>query len=149
MNFFLYINRNFIIYIGLIILTLFLILILSKQFKLNNIEFEISESNTSKVDITEPKFAINNNSKNIYITAKEGNFINKDEIILKKNVKFRSNEFSIETENVIFNRKNQTAQSNTKSIFKSENTIIYSKGFNIHDKGNKIIFYGKSILILK
>ena len=146
MNFFLYINRNFIIYIGLLILTLFLILILSKQFKLNNIEFEISESNTSKVDITEPKFAINNDSKNIYITAKEGNFINKDEILLKKNVRFRSNDFSIETEKVIFNRK---TQSNTKSIFKSENTKIYSDGFNIHDKGNEIIFYGKSILILK
>ncbi len=136
-------------YIGLIILTLFLILILSKQFKLNNIEFEISESNTSKVDITEPKFAINNDSKNIYITAKEGNFINKDEILLKKNVRFKSDEFSIETEKVIFNRKNQTAQSNTKSIFKSENTKIYSNGFNIHDKGNKIIFYGKSFLVLK
>ena len=67
---------------------------------------EIKDMKLSNVDISEPKFSINNSSKKIYITAKEGNFINKDEIILKKNVKFRSNEFSIETENVIFNRKN-------------------------------------------
>ena len=103
----------------------------------------------SNVDISEPKFAINNNSKKIFITAKEGNFINKDEILLKDNVRFKSNDFSIETEKVIFNRNSQTAQSKTKSIFKSENTTISSDGFNIYDKGNKITFYGNSYLVLK
>ena len=64
-------------------------------------------------------------------------------------MKFKSNDFSIETENVIFNRTDQTAQSKTRSIFKSENTSIFSDGFDIQDKGNVIIFYGKSYLILK
>ena len=88
-------------------------------------------------------------SKKIYITAKEGNFLNKDEILLNKNVRFKSNDFSIETEKVIFNRNKQTAKSKTKSMFKSKNTTISSDGFNIYDNGNKIIFYGNSYIILK
>tara|TARA_E500000178_G_C16750301_1_gene630066 strand:- start:324 stop:671 length:348 start_codon:yes stop_codon:yes gene_type:complete len=114
-----------------------------------NIELSNSKINLSNVDISEPKFAINNETKKIYITAKEGNFINKDEILLRDNVRFKSNEFSIETEKVIFNRSNQTAQSKSKSFFKSKNTTISSDGFNIYDQGNKIVFYGKSFIILK
>ncbi len=100
-------------------------------------------------DISEPKFAINNETKKIYITANEGNFLNNNEILLKDNVKFKSNDFSIETQNVVFDRNKQTAESNTKSIFKSKNTTISSDGFNINDNGNKIIFYGKSFIILR
>tara|TARA_B100001057_G_scaffold456987_1_gene504899 strand:+ start:432 stop:779 length:348 start_codon:yes stop_codon:yes gene_type:complete len=114
-----------------------------------NIELSNSKVNLSNVDISEPKFAINNETKKIYITAEEGNFINKDEILLRDNVRFKSNEFSIETEKVIFNRSNQTAQSKSKSFFKSKNTTISSDGFNIFDQGNKIVFYGKSFIILK
>ena len=110
---------------------------------------ENTTGNLSDVDISEPKFAINNESKKIYITAAQGNFINKDEVLLKENVRFKSNEFSIETEKVVFNRKAQTAKSKTKSIFKSKNATIASDGFNINDKGNRIIFYGKSNIILK
>ena len=112
-------------------------------------ELSNTQNYLSDADISEPKFAINNESKKIYITAKEGNFLNKDEILLKNNVRFKSNDFSIETENVIFNRNEQTAESKTRSLFKSKNTYISSDGFNIYDKGNKIIFYGNSNIILK
>ncbi len=149
MNFFLYINRKFIILFGAIIIFLFLIIIFYKQINLNNIILENTINSTSNADISEPKFAINNDSKKIYITASQGNFINKDEVLLNKNVRFKSNDFSIETEKVIFNRDKQTAKSKTKSMFKSKNATITSDGFNIHDKGNKIIFYGNSYIILK
>ena len=108
-----------------------------------------TKNNISNADISEPRFAINNETKKIYITASEGNFINKDEILLKNNVRFNSNEFSIETDKVIFNRNKQTAKSTTDSIFKSKNTSIASEGFDIYDNGNKIIFYGNSYIILK
>ena len=78
-----------------------------------------------------------------------GNFLNEDEILLENNVRFKSNNFSIETDKVVFNRNQQTAQSRTRSLFKSENITISSDGFNIHDKGNKIIFHGNSYIILK
>ena len=149
MNFFLHINRKLIILLGAIIIFLFIIIIYYKQINLNSIIIEDSISSLSNADISEPKFAINNESKNIYITASQGNFISKDEVLLKENVRFQSNDFSIESEKVIFNRDKQTAKSETKSMFRSKNATITSDGFNIYDKGNKIIFYGNSYIILK
>ena len=149
MNFFLYINRNIIFLAGLIIFSLFLLVIFSKQNVLNVIEKENFDRNVSKADIDEPKFAINNESKKIYITAMQGYFLNEDEILLEDNVRFKSNDFSIETNRVIFNRNKETAESKDRSLFKTENTTISSDGFDIYDNGNKIIFYGNSFVILK
>ena len=100
-------------------------------------------------DIIEPKFAINNIKEKIYVTANEGNFIDSNNVLLKKNVKFKSKNFSIETDNVTFNRKEQTARSDEKSLFRSEKTTIYSEGFDIYDNGNKIKFYGNVKLVLR
>ncbi len=133
----------------MVIIFFFLLVIFLKQFTLNKIKLKNPINNFSNVDILEPKFSINNESKKIYITAKEGNFLNKDEILLKDSVKFKSNDFSIETEKVIFNKDKQTAQSKTKSLFKSKNTTIFSDGFDIYDNGNRIIFFGNSYITLK
>ncbi len=149
MNFFLYINRNLIILPGILILLIFLIIVFYKQINIGAINLGNTKNNLSDADISEPRFAINSDSNKIYISATEGNFLNKDEVLLNENVKFKSNDFSIETEKVIFNRNEQTAQSETKSFFKSKNVTIFSDGFNIHDKGNKITFYGNSNIILK
>ena len=149
MNIFLFINRYLVFFLAIFLTFFFLIIIFYKQINISNVVSENLEQKLTNVDISEPKFAINNKSKKIYISAKEGNFLNKDEILLNKNVRFKSIDFSIETERVIFNRDKQTAKSRTKSLFKSKNTIISSEGFNIYDKGNKIIFYGSSFVILK
>ena len=149
MNFFLHINRNFIILLGALAIIFFILIVLYEQTNLNSFRFEDKTNNLSDADISEPKFAINNETKKIFITASEGNFLNKDEVLLKNNVRFKSNNFSIETDKVVFNRNQQTAQSKTRSLFKSENVTISSDGFNIHDKGNKIIFHGNSYIILK
>ena len=149
MNFFLHINRKILLFFSLTVLILFTIIVISKQISLNKNVTKEKNTRLSNIDIEEPKFAINNTSKKINITAQEGNFLNKDEILLRKNVKFKSNDFIIETDNVVFNRNKQTARSKTKSLFKSEKTTIFSDGFNIFDKGNRIIFYGNSQVILK
>ncbi len=149
MNFFLHINRKLIFILGLVILIFFLFVIFTKQISLLNIKPEINKIRISNADIEKPKFAINNESKKIFITANEGNFLDKNKILLNKNVRFKSNDFSIETEKVIFNRSEQTAQSKTKTYFKAENTTISSDGFDIFEKGNKIVFYGNSFVILK
>ena len=149
MNIFLFINRYLVFFLAIFLTFFFLIIIFYKQINISNVVSKNLEQKLTNVDISEPKFAINNKSKKIYISAKEGNFLNKDEILLNKNVRFKSIDFSIETERVIFNRDKQTAKSRTKSLFKSKNTIISSEGFNIYDKGNKIIFYGSSFVILK
>jgi len=149
LNLFLYINRKLLLVLSLITLLLFSSLVFFKQFSNNEDNVNIEKDRLSKADIYQPKFAINNDNKKIYISAKEGNFINKNEILLKNKVKFKSNDFSIETEKVIFDRDKQTAESDTLSFFKSKNTTIISNGFNINEKGNKITFYGKSTIVLK
>tara|TARA_B100001027_G_C16260247_1_gene329025 strand:- start:350 stop:715 length:366 start_codon:yes stop_codon:yes gene_type:complete len=111
----------------------------------NNQDTEI----VSDVDITDPRFAINGDNQKILVSAKEGNFIDTNKILLQKEVKFRSNNFSIETEKVIFDRKEQTAESKSFSQFNSEKTEISSEGFNIYDNGNKIYFNGNSVIIIK
>ena len=93
MNFFLYINKKLIIYIGLTLFLIFLSIIFFKQYTQINIKLSNIEKNLPNVDIAEPKFAINNESKKIFITAKVGNFLNKDEILLQENVRFKSNDF--------------------------------------------------------
>ena len=95
MNFFLYINRKLIFFSGGLIIFSFLILVLYKQFNIKNADINKIENNLSDADISEPKFAINNESKKIYITAREGNFLNKDEVLLKDSVRFKSNDFNL------------------------------------------------------
>ena len=114
-------------------------------------DYKSKENNLSlsNIDIKEPKFSINNNVERIIITAREGNFVDQDKILLTKDVKFISNNFSILSDNVVFDRKNQTSSSKDKSIFNSEKTKILSNGFDIKENGNKINFHGKAKIILK
>jgi hypothetical protein len=100
-------------------------------------------------DITKPKFAINGDNQKISVTAKKGNFLTDDEIMLEQNVVFKSSKFQIFSNNVIFNKKNLVASSNQKSKFISKNASIDSIGFDIIENGNIINFKGKSKLILK
>ena len=99
-------------------------------------------------DIVNPKFTLNNKKETIKVTADEGNFITKNLIILKKNVLFNSDKFSISSNEVMFDNKNQTAKSVKKSEFLSKNTRIISQGFTITDEGNRIEFNGKTKVFL-
>ena len=102
-----------------------------------------------KADITRPKFSINSDKQQISVTAYKGNFITENEILLEKNVIFKSNKFKILSDNVLFNKKNLVASSNDKSQFISENALIDSIGFDIIENGNIINFKGKTKLVLK
>ena len=98
----------------------------------------------SSYDIKNPKFTINNKNDNIVISAKEGNFINNNEILLRDNVNFKSEKFSLKTTEVIYDKTNQTAQSNSESFFFAKKTKIKSSGFELRDSGNLIILNGKT-----
>jgi len=135
-------------------LTLFIFLIITiffgfqyVQIKKNNVA--TINSISSNADITKPKFTINGNNQEIAITAKEGDFLSADEILLKKNVVFQSKKFKIFSDKVIFNKKKLIASSSEKSKFISKNTSITSNGFDIVDNGNIINFRGKTTLTLK
>ena len=149
MNSLLSLNKRSVLIVSVIVLTLF-VFIFSFQFyeTLKLDDYQDTEI-VSDVDITDPRFAINGDNQKILVSAKEGNFIDTNKILLQKEVKFRSNNFSIETEKVIFDRKEQTAESKSFSQFNSEKTEISSEGFNIYDNGNKIYFNGNSVIIIK
>ena len=149
MNFLLSLNKK----IFLIFSFIFIIFILS-FFLLNFIETTNNFQkkiviNEKTSDISEPKFSINSKEQRIFVTAKEGNFLTEDEIILEKNVIFKSNKFKIFTDNVVFNKKTFVASSQDESKFISNNTSIDSAGFDIIENGNIINFKGKTKLVLK
>ncbi len=119
-----------------------------KTIETNYLNNQITKFDTSDSDITKPKFTINSEDQKISISANEGNFINNNEILLKNDVVFESNKFTIYSDDVIFNKNDQTAASKVKSKFVSENTSILSDGFEIVDNGNQIKFNGKTTINL-
>ena len=149
MNFLLSLNRKYILIFSIIIFIFFLIFVCFKYFLSLEKNFITKQIIIPNVDITEPRFAINNSNQKILVSAKEGNFLDDKRIQLNKNVLFKSNDFVIETDEVIFNRIEETAVSETKSTFTSNNTKINSEGFNIYDNGKIIKFYGNSVITLK
>ena len=148
MNYLLSLNKVYVLFVILLICSIFFIFLVFQIYFKNENDI-VKKIEISNVDITEPKFSINNDSKKIFVTAKEGNFLKNDKILLRKNVKFKSDNFSLLSDNVTFDRKKQTAFSDEKSLFKSKNTTISSEGFNIMEEGNKINFIGNSTIILK
>jgi hypothetical protein len=149
LNFLLKINKTqLIIFTSFIILLILFIFIFSF---LNNEKLitKINDITTNKSDIIRPKFSISGKKSEIYITAKNGNFLSEEKILLENNVKFKSKEFQLISDNVIFDRKNFIATSENKSEFSSKNTSIISAGFDITENGNIINFKGQTILKIK
>ena len=105
--------------------------------------------NSKSADITKPKFSINSDKQKISVTADNANFITNDEIMLEKNVIFKSKKFKIFGEKVIFDKQTLIASSKEKSKFISKNTSIESIGFDITENGNILNFKGKTKLTLK
>jgi len=102
----------------------------------------------SSFDMVNPRFTINNEKEKITVKAKNGNFIGKNIILLQNDVLFKSINFQLSTNKVLFNQKDETAESEEYSVFKSDGTIIKSEGFKITENGDIILFNGKTILIL-
>ena len=150
MNYLLRLNKSLIL-IFLIFLTITsLIFFFLKNEILLKSEIEFDTIDNNSFDILNPKFTINNENGIITIEAKNGNFLNQNNILLENDVVFKSDKFKIYSSKVLFDKKNQTAYSKKNSTFISEGTTIESKGFEITDKGNIIQFNGKTkIMLLK
>ena len=149
MNFLLSLNKKIFLIFSLIFIFFILFIFLLNFIKTtDNPENKITIKNKTS-DISEPKFSINSKKQKITVTANEGNFLTENEIVLEKNVIFKSNKFKIFTDNVVFNKKTFVASSQDKSKFISKNTSIDSAGFDIIENGNIINFKGKTKLVLK
>lgn len=149
MNFLLSFNKKLFLIFSLTFIIIIFFIFLFIFFQYTDYSHEQIDINEKTSDISKPKFSINGKKQKISVTANEGNFLTEDEIILEKNVIFKSNKFKIYTDNVIFNKKTLVASSQNKSKFISNNTSIDSAGFDIIENGNIINFKGKTKLILK
>jgi len=149
LNYLLSFNKKlFLIFLSLILIIIF-IFILATLMQSNNNSSQEMKINKTLADISEPKFSINSDKQKILVTASEGNFLTEDEIMLEKNVVFKSKKFKIYGDNVVFNKKTLVASSKNKSKFVAKKTSIDSDGFDIIENGNIINFKGKTKLTLK
>ena len=146
MNKLLQINKKLLFIILFSTIIIFAITILSKDNYISS-EKNIHKSEGPNFDITNPSFTINNKQK-ISVKAERGNFISDKKILLENNVIFKSSKFNLQTNKAIYNKSNQTAQSEEYSKFESDKTIIVSEGFEITNNGNVIFFNGKTKLNL-
>ena len=149
MNFLLSLNKKIFLIVSFIFIFFILFIFSLNFFESNDNSENKFYINKKTSDISEPKFSINSKKQKISVTANEGNFLTEDEIILEKNVIFKSNKFKIYTDNVVFNKKTLVASSQDESKFISNNTSIDSTGFDIIENGNIINFKGKTKLVLK
>ncbi len=149
MNFLLSLNKKIFLILSFIFIIFILSFVLLNFIETTNNFQKKIVINEKTSDISEPKFSINSKEQRIFVTAKEGNFLTEDEIILEKNVIFKSNKFKIYTDNVVFNKKTFVASSQDNSKFISNNTSIDSAGFDIIENGNIINFKGKTKLVIK
>ena len=149
MNFLLSLNKKVFLVCSFIFIFFILFIFLLNFIQTINYSENKIAINEKTSDISEPKFSINSKKQKITVTANEGNFLTEDEIVLEKNVIFKSKKFKIYTDNVVFNKKTLVASSQDKSKFISNNTSIDSAGFDIIDNGNIINFKGKTKLVLK
>ena len=149
MNFLLSLNKKIFLIFSFIFIFFILFIFSLNFFESTYYSQNKNYLNTKTSDISEPKFTINSKKQKISVTANEGNFLSEDEIILEKNVIFKSNKFKIYTDNVVFNKKTLVASSQDESKFISNNTSIDSAGFDIIENGNIINFKGKTKLVLK
>ena len=147
MNNLLLINRKLILVIFFIISLFIITFYAVKEGPFNQNLIDIKKEDYS-FDIKNPKFTINGRDEEISIKAKGASFINTNEILLEKNVIFKSNSFTLKSPEVYFNQKSQTAYSKKNTIFISKKTTINSKGFEITNKGDNINFKGKTRVVL-
>ena len=147
MNKLLQLNKTTLISI-LFLISLFILS--SIVIKKNNKSYKeiIVDDTHSSFDMVNPRFTINNEKEKISVRAKNGNFIGKNIILLENDVLFKSINFQLSSNKVFFNQKDETAESDEFSVFKSDGTIIKSEGFKITENGDMILFNGSTILIL-
>ena len=149
MNFLLSLNKKIFLICSFVFIFFILFIFLLNFIEITDYSENKIAINEKTSDISEPKFSINSKKQKITLTANEGNFLTENEIVLEKNVIFKSKKFKIYTDNVIFNKKTLVASSQVKSKFISNNTSIDSAGFDIIENGNIINFKGKTKLVLK
>ena len=107
-------------------------------------------TNQDIFNLEEPEGEIETESEKFFMKGTFGVFNNKDQILqIEGDVKFRNeNSLNFDTTEAKFDFRKEILSGNKKVIGKKDNSTIISEGFRMINKENKIIFTGKSRLIL-
>ena len=90
MNYLLSLNKKIVLILSLVFITFVFLGFFYKYFQTTLKNNDFIEISSSESDIIQPKFSINSESQKIAVTAKEGNYLSENKILLKKDVIFRS-----------------------------------------------------------
>ena len=102
-------------------------------------------------NLEEPTGEMSSGKEKFFLRGDKGVY-NKEiqQLEVTGNVKLNDqNDMVFKTSKMKFDFKKETLSGNKKVIGEKKNSFIYSEGFEIFDRGRKIIFTGKSKLILK
>ena len=102
-------------------------------------------------DLEKPTGEMNSGNEKFFLEGDKGIF-NKEvqQLEVTGNVKLNDqNDMIFRTSEMMFDFNKETLSGNKKVTGEKKNSIILSEGFEIFDRGEKIIFTGKSKLVFK
>ena len=123
-----------------------------KPFTIRAEKAKKTKSNENLYQLEMPSGEIKDNSGNtIFLKSSKGEFNqNSQEIFLFKNVELtREDGLQFETEEAMINLKTNDIFGKKEVSGKNKEGKIFSSGFSITEEGNKILFKGKTNLLIK
>jgi len=122
-----------------------------KPFKVSALKATRYNNNQDEFNLEEPKGEIESDSEKFFMNGDFGVYNKKSQILTVEGDVKLTDKISMEfkTSKAFFDFKKEILFSNTDVIGIKKHSVIEAEGFKILNKKNKIIFTGKSKLILR
>ena len=122
-----------------------------KPFKVSALKATRYNNNQDEFNLEKPMGEIETNSEKFFMNGDFGVYNKKSQLLTVEGDVNLTNKISLEfkTSKAFFDFKKEILFSNTDVVGKKNQSLITAEGFKILNKKNKIIFTGKSKLILR
>ena len=122
-----------------------------KPFKVSALKATRYNDNQDEFNLEKPKGEIETNSEKYFMNGDFGVYNKKSQLLTVEGDVNLTDKISMEfkTSKAFFDFKKEILFSNTDVVGRKKHSLIKAEGFKIFNKKNKIIFTGKSKLILR
>ena len=122
-----------------------------KPFKVSALKATRYNDNQDEFNLEKPKGEIETNSEKFFMNGDFGVYNKKSQLLTVEGDVNLTDKISMEfkTSKAFFDFKKEILFSNTEVVGRKKHSLIKAEGFKILNKKNKIIFTGKSKLILR
>ena len=122
-----------------------------KPFKVSALRATRYNDNQDEFNLEKPEGEIETNSEKFFMNGDFGVYNKKSQLLTVEGDVNLTDKISMEfkTSKAFFDFKKEILFSNTNVVGKKKHSLIKAEGFKIFNKKNKIIFTGKSKLILR